>query len=81
MKELDIIIKALQLEAQQKPNERIYVGFKSYTYSEFVKMLNDHKKLSKAEKQFVENFLKTSLELFKENKAYREKILKLAGES
>jgi hypothetical protein len=80
MRELDIIIKALKLEAQQKPNERIYVGFKSYTYAEFVEMLNNHKKLAKVEKEFVENFLKTSLKLLKENKAYREKILTLAGE-
>jgi len=80
MRELDIIVKALKLEAQQKPNERIYVGFKSYTYAEFAQMLNNHKKLAKAEKEFVENFLKTSLKLFKENKAYREKILTLAGE-
>jgi hypothetical protein len=80
MRELDIIIKALKLEARQKPNERIYVGFKSYTYSEFVEMLNHHKKLDKAKKEFVESFLNASLKLFKENKAYREKILRLAGE-
>jgi len=43
-------------------------------------MLNNHKNLAKAEKEFIENFLKTSLKLFKENKAYREKILTLAGE-
>jgi len=80
MRETEIIIKALQIEARQKPSERIYVGYKSYTYSEFVQMLNNHKKLGKAEKEFVENFLNASLKLFKENKAYREKILKLAGE-
>jgi hypothetical protein len=76
-----VIIKALRIEAQRKPNERIYVGFKSYTYAEFVEMLDNHKSLTKAEKEFIENFLKTSLKLFRENQTYREKILKLAGET
>jgi hypothetical protein len=75
-----VIIKALKIEAQRKPNERIYVGFKSYTYTEFVEMLDNRKSLTKAEKEFVENFIKTSLKLFRENKAYRERILTLAGE-
>ncbi|MDT7886109.1 MAG: hypothetical protein RQ968_01895 [Thermoproteota archaeon] len=30
---IDIIIKALKIEAERKPNERIYLGFKSYTYN------------------------------------------------
>jgi len=80
MRETEIIVKALKLEARQKPNGRIYVGLKSYTYSEFAEMLDNHKKLSKTERQLVENFLNASLKLFRENQAYREKILKLAGE-
>jgi hypothetical protein len=80
MREVEIIVKALKLEAQQKTGQRIFVGRKSYTYAEFVEMLDNHEKLGKDEKQFIENFLKTSLKLFKENQTYREKILKLAGE-
>jgi hypothetical protein len=80
MNDMEIIIRALKLEAQQKPNERIFVGFKSYTYAEFVNMLNNHKKLNKTDKQFIKNFLDASLKLFKENQTYRQKILKLAGE-
>jgi hypothetical protein len=80
MNDVEIIIRALKLEAQQKPNERIFVGFKSYTYAEFVNMLNNHKKLNKTDKQFIKNFLDASLKLFKENQTYRQKILKLAGE-
>jgi ClpP class serine protease len=80
MNDMELIIRALKLEAQQKPNERIFVGFKSYTYAEFAKMLNDHKKLNKTDKQFIKSFLDTSLKLFKENPTYRQRILKLAGE-
>jgi hypothetical protein len=73
--EIDIIIKALKMEAERKPNERIYLGFKSYTYKEFINMLDNYEKLNNDEKQFVDRFLEESVKLFKENKAFREKIL------
>jgi hypothetical protein len=74
--EIDIIIKALKIEAERKPNEQIYIiGFKSYTYKEFINMLDNYEKLNNDEKQFVDRFLEESVKLFKENKAFREKIL------
>jgi len=73
--EIDIIIKALKMEAEKKPNERIYLDFKSYTYWEFINMLDNYEKLNNNEKQFVDKFLEESVKLFKENKAFRVKIL------
>jgi len=76
--EKDIIIKALKIEAERKPNERIYItGFKSYTYKEFINMLDNYEKLNNDEKQFVDRFLEESTKLFKENKAFQEKILSM----
>jgi ribosome assembly protein YihI (activator of Der GTPase) len=75
--EIDIIIKALKMEAERKPDERIYLDFKSYTYKEFINMLDNYEKLNNDEKQFVDKFLEESVKLFKENKAFREKILSM----
>jgi len=75
--EIDIIIKALKMEAEKKPNKRIYLDFKSYTYKEFINMLDNYEKLNNDEKQFVDKFLEESVRLFKENKAFREKILSM----
>ena len=77
MNEIDIIIKALKMEAEKKPNEGIYLGFKSYTYKEFINMLDNYEKLNNDEKQLVDKFLEESVRLFKENKAFREKILSM----
>jgi ribosome assembly protein YihI (activator of Der GTPase) len=74
---IDIIIKALKMEAERKPDERIYLDFKSYTYKEFINMLDNYEKLNNDEKQFVDKFLEESVKLFKENKAFREKILSM----
>ncbi|MFZ8849151.1 MAG: hypothetical protein ACO2OV_02805 [Thermoproteota archaeon] len=75
--EIDIMIKALKMEAERKPNERIYLDFKSYTYKEFINMLDNYEKLNNDEKRFVDKFLEESVRLFKENKAFREKILSM----
>jgi hypothetical protein len=71
------MIKALKMEAERKPNERIYLDFKSYTYKEFINMLDNYEKLNNDEKRFVDKFLEESVRLFKENKAFREKILSM----
>jgi len=65
------------MEAEKKPNKRIYLDFKSYTYKEFINMLDNYEKLNNDEKQFVDKFLEESVRLFKENKAFREKILSM----
>ncbi|MEM2281439.1 MAG: hypothetical protein QXZ68_05565 [Candidatus Bathyarchaeia archaeon] len=79
MREIEIIIKALKVEAESKPNERIYLGFKSYTYKEFANMLNNHRKLDKETRKLVEDFLDNALKLFRQNSEFRNKMLKLAG--
>ncbi len=38
-------------------------------------MLGNYEKLNNDERQFVDKFLEESVRLFKENKAFREKIL------
>lgn len=81
MDEKKILIKALKLEAQHKPNERIYVGFKSFTYKEFACMLENNSRLDKETKKVVDNFLKQALKMFRENHEFRNKMMTLAGES
>jgi hypothetical protein len=76
---MNIIIKAIKLEASLKPNEKIYIGQKSYTYAEFANMLNNHRKLSKDGKQTVKAFLESCIKLFRENQDFREKIFSLAA--
>jgi hypothetical protein len=77
---LGVIVKALKLEALSKPDEKIYVGSRVYTYREFAGMLNDRRKLDKTDRRFVESFLKTSVKMFKKDQSFRERMLRLAGE-
>jgi len=77
---IGLIVKALVLEAMSKPDEKIYVGPKVYTYREFAALLNGRGKLGKAERRFVEKLLEESYRLFRENEAFKEKILRLVGE-
>ena len=76
--ELEIIIKALRAEASQKPNEIIYAGREKFTYKEFASMLNSGK-LQKNHKKLVESFLNSAIKQFKQNEAFRHKMLNLAG--
>jgi len=77
---LNIIVKALKLEALSKPDEKIYIGSRVYTYREFAGMLNDRRRLDKTDRRFVESFLKASVKMFKKDQSFRERILKLTGE-
>ena len=77
---IGLIVKALVLEAMSKPDEKIYVGPRVYTYREFASILNGRGKLSKADRRFIEKLLEESYRLFREDQAFRERILKLAGE-
>jgi hypothetical protein len=78
MREIEIIIKALCLEALQKPNEKIIVGRETITYREFAEMLRS-KRLQSNHRKLVDAFLKQALKMFNENPTYREHIMKLAG--
>ena len=78
MKEVEIIVKALKAEATQKPNEIIYAGRESFTYKEFIAMLNT-KRLQKNHKKLVETFLQSARKMFNENSTYRLKMMQLAG--
>ena len=78
MNELEIIVKALRAEASQKPNEIIYAGRESFTYKQFASMLNSEK-LQKNHKKLVESFLNSAVKQFKQNEAFRHKMLGLAG--
>ena len=80
MNELEIIIKAIKIEAAQKPHEIIYAGRERFTYKEFADMLN-RKKLQKNHKKLIESFLNSAVKQFKENELFRHKMLGLAGVS
>jgi len=73
-----ILTKAHRAEATQNPNEIIYAGRESFTYKEFVAMLNS-KKLQKNHKKLVESFLQSARKMFNENSTYRLKMMQLAG--
>jgi uncharacterized protein YggL (DUF469 family) len=75
---VDIITRALKLEASQKPNEIIYAGREKFTYKQFVGMLNSGK-LQKNHKKLVESLLNSAIKQFKENEVFRNKMLDLAG--
>jgi hypothetical protein len=76
--EVEIIIKALRVEAMQKPNEKIIAGKEVFTYKEFAEMLNS-KKLQKNHRKMIQAFLNSALKMFKENPTYKRKILQLAA--
>ena len=78
MKEVEIIIKALRIEALQKPEEKVMAGKEVFTYREFAEMLNS-KKLQKNHRKFVESFLQSAIKMFNENPTYKQKVLQLAG--
>jgi len=69
-----LIVKAIKIEALQKPDEKIIAGNIVMTYRDFAEMLN-----SKKHEKIVKDFLKTAVKLFNENPAFKENILKLAS--
>jgi len=79
MNDLEIIIRAFQMEAQQKPTEKIFFGKIGYTFEEFAKMLNGLKHLPRSEKKLVQSHLDRSLKMFHENENYRKHMMTLAG--
>lgn len=74
MNELQIIVLALKAEARAKPNERIYVGKEVFMYKDFSIML-DHNELE----DFVKKFLKNAEKMYRENQAFRLRMMRLAG--
>lgn len=79
LKESEILIKAFKLEAQRKPDERIFIGFKTYTYKEFSSLLDNHQKLDKETKKLIQSFLNQALKMFRENEEFRNRMKMLAG--
>lgn len=78
MDEKEIVILALKEEAKHKPKEKVFFGEYVYTYEQFVEMLN-RRKLKKEEKRIVQGFLNNAVRMFKENPAFRSKMMQLAG--
>jgi len=68
----ELIIKAIEIESLSKPDEKIIVGNKIFTYSEFVALLKQ-----KREKEIINNFLNQAEQLFLSNEAFKAKILEL----
>ena len=80
MNEKQIVVLALKEEAKHKPKEKVFFGERVYTYEEFVEMLN-RRKLKREERKIVQGFLKNAVKMFKENEAFRSKMMELAGVS
>jgi hypothetical protein len=70
-----LIIKAIKIEALNKPDEKIIIGDVIITYRQFAEMLN-----SKNHENIIKDFLKTAVKLFNENPVFKENILKLASQ-
>ena len=79
MNDLEIVIKAFQMEARQKPNEKIFFGAKGYTFEEFAKLINGLKHLPRAERKLVQGHLDRTLKMFRENETFRANMMRLAG--
>jgi len=70
-----LIIKAIKIEALNKPDEKIIIGDVIITYRQFAEMLN-----SKNHENIIRDFLKTAVKLFNENPVFKENILKLSSQ-
>ena len=79
MSERDILIRAFKAEARMKPKEKIILGRKVYTFEEFASMLGSGRRLPKEERNLVRSFVDNALRMFRENPAYRQKMMSLAG--
>lgn len=79
MKELDIIIKAVKLEAKSKPEEKIFIGTKVFTFKQFADMINNHNSLKREDRKIIKACLNNFVKMFRENKVYRSKMMLLAG--
>ncbi|MEM1523527.1 MAG: hypothetical protein QXU69_10880 [Thermofilaceae archaeon] len=72
----ELILRAVEAEAKLKPNEKVFIGAREYTYAEFAKLL---KKNDRSSKKLVEDFLSIAVKLFKENDDFKKRVLSLAG--
>lgn len=68
----ELIIKAIEIESLSKPDEKIVIGDKIFTYAEFAKILKQ-----KREKEIINAFLNQAEQLFLHNEAFKTKILEL----
>jgi hypothetical protein len=72
----DVVIKALKMEALQKPDERIILGRTVLTYRQFAEMLGG----GSGDGKVIDEIIKSAVLMFKNNPAFRERMLRLAGE-
>jgi hypothetical protein len=72
----DVVIKALKMEALQKPDEKIILGRTVLTYRQFAEMLGG----GSGDGKVVEEVVRSAVLMFKKNPAFRERMLRLAGE-
>ena len=79
MSERAILIKALKAEAKMKPDEKIKIGWRFFTYEEFAEILDSRGNPSNEEKGLLESFIDNALKMFRENPVYRQKMMALAG--
>ena len=79
MSEREILVRAMKAEARMKPDTKIRLGWSFYTYREFADMLGSNEELSKEEEGRLKSFMENALKMFRENPAYRDKMMDLAG--
>jgi hypothetical protein len=64
------------MEALQKPDEKIILGRTVLTYRQFAEMLGG----GSGDGKVIEEVVRSAVLMFKKNPAFRERMLKLAGE-
>jgi len=68
-----IAVAAIKIEASRKPDERIYIGDRVFTFLEIAEAVD------RGDPFIVEKFLQPFLERLKKSEAFRMKVLKLVG--
>jgi hypothetical protein len=70
MEEIELAKRILRALAERKPNEQIFIGPRTFTYHEFVNMIDNYERLSQEEKQLVDKFLEKCVHMFKISRVF-----------
>lgn len=77
MKVEELILAAIKVEAEAKPDERVVMGRTVMTFREFAALLS--RKRSREEEEMVGEFLRQAKALFESSEEFKRKVLELAG--
>ena len=76
MNEMELTKRILRALAEKKPNEKIFIGPRTFTYREFISMIDNYERLSQEDKQLIDKFLEECVHLFRINKVFERANIK-----